>query len=200
VLRLLLGLFGASWLATMRLAAIVVPGGEPFWIWTGYFFSWGSASIALALLVTIAGALYISIPIAVEGLGFRTDRAIAAGLLVAWWFVPVVALWSVASLIHASYNPSFNGPLSTGPLSARWQPFFAFVGHWLWSIPLMLIAVSTMISTDRRFKARLLAKSASCPNCGYPTDGLPSPVCPECGGSIPRAAQACGVIRWNVGK
>jgi len=113
----------------------------------------------------------------------------AAMMLATWWTGPE------SNTLRASLNrltTSYNGCMCSDcaehyllfPLVRRWQGC-GMSGRGRAEEQLMLpaAAIGTLALLIPPLRRRSSA-SGECPACGYRTTGLPSPTCPECGGTV----------------
>jgi hypothetical protein len=161
--------------------ALVQPLAEPFPTARGYITDWFVYSVVLSIPFA-AFALCIAIPIS------HPKRWRGATMLQAlnwlWAVAPLHVSWCVASLLHASYAPGFDGFAWTGTLPAGWKAPLALASSLFAFLAVSLVAVTFVLV--RLGRTHAAAKAAPDPSsvynrCGYPRSGLAGPACPECG-------------------
>lgn len=174
--------------ANLMFWSSVIPGAEPFTTWTAYLMAW-----LLAALCTTGICAVPSVFVCIFASNPKrwTITAALGGVWWIWLFIPVVAAWSVASLLLASYAPGFDGTLYSGNLPPTWKGPLTWMSNGVIGFAIVLAAAVVVIfSMHRRMKHAAERSDNSCPNCGYSMAGLTASVCPECGRMTHRETDA----------
>lgn len=127
-------------------------------------------SIAVVLAASVAGVLVwvtLRYSLALHVFADKPEEATARSCLTRSWHLSRSSNWQTSFALLLVLG------MVSGACLPAWPIFHALLFYPMW------------IATFGVLAARVLGlRNEECPNCGFPTVGLPSPICPECGGQI----------------